>query len=228
MAVGYEGRRIFIVPGKNLVVVFTGKLEGKDNFIPDKLLSSYIIPAASSPTVLPQNRKGTARLSQLTNDVAEAFAYIWTTESEGIAEDYIFTRSASPAFQFEYPMGSYKAETDAPNQIMRMKSGAKTVISASIIDIPGGIPIEEFGPKFYLQDLKKHGSAFKVVQNKEITLQCGTKAYRTDIKWLWNKNVSMTTFLVSVYKEGKSIYLHTLTWDNPDRCEQIINSLTFN
>lgn len=228
MAVGYEGQRIFIVPEKKLVAVFTGRLQGKDNFIPDKLLRSYILPAASSLVALPQNKNGVVRLNKLVNKAAKPFDYIWTSESEGIAKDHIFMRTASPAFQFEYPIGSYRAETDAPNQIMRMKCPGNMAIRASIIDIPKGISIEEFGPKFYLQNLKKHGSSFEITSNKEITLKCGTKAYRTDIKWLWNKNVSMRTFLVSVYKDGKSILFNTVTWGNPDRCEPIINSLAFN
>jgi CubicO group peptidase (beta-lactamase class C family) len=225
VAVGYEGQRIFVVPEKNLVVVFTGHLTGKDSFIPKKLLSSYIIPAVSSSDALPQNKKDQTRLNMLIDEVAKATAYIWSSESEGIAKDYTFQRTASPPFQFKYPMGSEKAEIDTPGQIVKMKSPGNVMISASIVDIPKNIPIEEFGPKFYLERLKKHGSDFKITSNKEITLQGGTRAYRTDFKWLWNKNVSMTTFLVSAYTDGKCIFLNTLTWDDPERCEPIINSL---
>jgi CubicO group peptidase (beta-lactamase class C family) len=227
VAVGYEGQRIFVVPERNLVAVFTGTLTGNDSFIPKKLLNSYILPAASSHDALPQNIKEQTRLSILENEVAKATAFVWTSEHEGIAKDCIFQRLASPSFQFKYPIGSKKAETNTPGQIMKMKSPEKIAISASIFDIPEGIPIEEFGPKFYLKRLKKYGSNFKVTLNKETRLQCGTEAYRTDINWLWNKNVSMTTFLISVYKDGKCIFLNTLTWGNPERCEPIINSLTF-
>ena len=226
VAVGYEGQRIFVVPEKNLVVVFTGHLTGKDSFIPKKLLSSYIIPAVSSSDALPQNKKDQTRLNMLIGEVAKATPYIWTSEIEGIAKDYTFQRTASPAFQFKYPMGSEKAEINTPGQIMKMKSPGNVVISASIVDIPENIQIEEFGPKYFLMRLKKYGSDFEITSNKEITLQGGARAYRTDFKWLWNKNVSMTTFLVSVYTDGKCIFLNTLTWKDSERCEPIITSLT--
>jgi len=228
MAVGYEGQRIFIVPEKQLVAVFTGRLQGKGNFIPDKLLRSYILPAASSLVALPQNKKGAVRLDKLVNKAARPFDYIWTSKDEGTAKNSIFIRTASPAFQFEYPAGSYKAETDAPGQIMRMKGPGHMAVRASIINVPKGIPVREFGPEFYLQNLKKHGTSFEIASNKEIILKCGTKAYRTDINWIWNKNVSMRTLLVSVYKDGKAVFLNTVSWNNShQKCEPIIRSLTF-
>ena len=46
MAIGYQGQFIYIVPEKDMVVVFTGKLDGSDFPIPETLLNEYIIPAA--------------------------------------------------------------------------------------------------------------------------------------------------------------------------------------
>ncbi|RLD11411.1 MAG: hypothetical protein DRI56_01140 [Chloroflexota bacterium] len=46
MALGYQGQFIYIVPEKNMVVVFTSKLRDNDFFIPEMLLNEYIIPAA--------------------------------------------------------------------------------------------------------------------------------------------------------------------------------------
>jgi CubicO group peptidase (beta-lactamase class C family) len=43
---GYGGQSIFVVPQRNLVVVFTGKLYDDDFFIPEGLLNDFIIPAA--------------------------------------------------------------------------------------------------------------------------------------------------------------------------------------
>jgi CubicO group peptidase (beta-lactamase class C family) len=227
MAVGHGGQRIFVVPGKNLVVVFTGQLEGKENFIPEKLLEKYIIPASSSVNTLPADVKRQGRLNDLVSDAAKAGQFVWTSAHEGIAQNCTFRRTASPAFQFQYPIGSKKAQTEAPGQIMRLKSPGNVVIYASIIDIPDGIKIDAFGPQYFCQMLRKYGSNIKVTSNKEITLRCGSKTYRTNIEWVWNHNVPMTTFLVTAYKDGKSIFLNTLTWDNPQRCEPIIQSLIF-
>ena len=90
-----------------------------------------------------------------------------------------------------------------------------------------GMKIEDFGPKFYAEDLKNYGSNIKVISNKEITLKCGTKAYRTDITWSWKNSVRMTDFVVSAYKDGKCIYLFAEAWKYHDKLEPIVQSLTF-
>ena len=57
-AAGNKGQYIMIVPEKNLVAVFTGRLSPKDFTIPIDLLSSYIIPAVKSKTSLSENTIG--------------------------------------------------------------------------------------------------------------------------------------------------------------------------
>jgi CubicO group peptidase (beta-lactamase class C family) len=102
MAVGYKGQRIFVVPEKNLVAVFTRDLTGLgEALILKNLLDFYIIPAASSSNSLPSNGIEQARLDKLVNSVAKATGFTWTSENEGIAKDGVFKRTALPAFQFD-------------------------------------------------------------------------------------------------------------------------------
>jgi CubicO group peptidase (beta-lactamase class C family) len=225
LAAGYRGQRIFVVPDKNIVAVFTGSDERGQ--VSKKLLDSYIIPAVSSADALPSNTEGQARLDALVNRVAEAKAYTWTSENEGIAKDGVFKRTASPAFKFEYPVGSRKEANRYRGQVMGMRTPGNIFFSAYVVDIPDGMKIEEFVPKFYAQNLKNYGSNIKVISNIEIVLKCGTKAYRTDIRWLRNNNIWMSDFIVSVYKDGKCIYLIAETWKYRDKLEAIIQSLTF-
>jgi CubicO group peptidase (beta-lactamase class C family) len=229
MAVGYKGQRIFVVPEKNIVAVFTGDLTGRDSLVSKNLLDSYIVPATVSSKPLASNSAQKARLDDLLASVSKAPAkgYIWTSEKEGTAKSGVFKRTASPGFQFEYPLGSRKAATDAPGQVMRMKTPGDVFFSASVGDIPEGIKIEDFGPKFYALELENVGSNIRVISNKEITLKCGTKAYRTDIKWLWNNSLPITTFLVSAYKDGKIIFVCAHPWKNLNIAEPIVQSLTF-
>ena len=229
MAVGYKGQRIFVVPEKNIVAVFTGDLTGKEALISKKLLDSYIIPAASSSNSLPSSTEEQARLDALVNSVAKASptGFTWTSENEGMAKDGLFKRTAFPAFKFEYPLGSKKAATDAPGQVMRMKTPGDVHFSASVGDIPEGLKLKDFGPIGYAAELKNAGSNIKVISNKEITLKCGTKAYRTDITWLWNNSVPITTFLVSVYKDDKYIFVCAHPWKNHNKSVPIVQSLTF-
>ncbi|UCE54304.1 MAG: serine hydrolase [Desulfobacterales bacterium] len=227
MAVGYKGQFIFVVPQKNLVVVFTSDLSGRHFPIPNLLLQNYIIPAAEASKPLPSNTEEQARLDALVKSVARATPYIWTSEKEGMAKDGVFKRTASPAFNFEYPLGSKKAAIEYPGQVMVMRTPDDVEFSASVGDIPEGIRLEDFGPKFYSKELESVGSNIRVISNKEITLNCGTKAYRTDITWLWNNALPITTYLVSAYRDGKIIFVCTHPWRYHDKAEPIVQSLSF-
>lgn len=63
---GYRGRRIFVVPDLEMVVVFTANLSGN---VPSVILSSFIIPAAKSPEPLPENPEGVALLKARINEI---------------------------------------------------------------------------------------------------------------------------------------------------------------
>jgi CubicO group peptidase (beta-lactamase class C family) len=227
MAVGYKGQFIFVVPEKNILVVFTSDLPDGNFPIPRGLLQNYIIPAAEADKPLPPSTAEQARLDAILKSVAKAIGFTWTSEKEGMAKDGVFKRTVSPAFKFDYPLGSKKAATDAPGQVMRMKTPGDVGFSASVGDIPEGMKLEDFGPKFYAQELESVGSNIKVISNKEITLNCGTKAYRTDITWLWNNTVPITTFLVTVFKDGKIIFVCAHPWKYHDKAEPIVQSLSF-
>ena len=87
--------------------------------------------------------------------------------------------------------------------------------------------LEDFGPKGYASWIKKTGSNIKIISNEEITLNCGSRAYRTDISWLYNKRVQITTKLISTYKDGKCVYIAVQEIQNPEKIEPIIQSLNF-
>ena len=227
MAVGYKGQFIFVVPEKNVVVVFTSDLPARDFPIPKLLLQNYIIPAAEAAIPSPSNTAEQARLDAVVKSVAKAVGFTWTSEKEGMAKDGVFERTASPAFKFEYPLGSRKAAIEYPGQVMVMRTPGNVKFFASVGEIPDGMRLEDFGPKFYSKELENVGSNIKVISNKEITLKCGTKAYRTDIKWLWNNSLPITTYLVSAYKDGKIIFVCTHPWKYHDKAEPIVQSLTF-
>jgi CubicO group peptidase (beta-lactamase class C family) len=227
MAVGYKGQRIFVVPEKNIVVVFTSDQTEWKGLILKNLLDFYIIPAASSPGSLPPKEKEQARLDALVNSAAKAIGFTWTSENEGVAKDGVFKRIVSPSFKFEYPTGSKKAAIKHSGEVMRMKTPGNDLFSASVVDIPEGIKLEDFGPKHYIQKFDNYDKNVKVISNKEITLKGGTKAYRTDFTWMWNNYVPETTFLMSAYKDGKCIFLWVDTWKYHDKVEPIVQSLTF-
>ena len=63
--------------------------------------------------------------------------------------------------------------------------------------------------------------------NKEITLKCGTKAYRTVIKWVWKNPFQLTSVVVSSYKDNKCVYLAVHPMLDLERFSSIVESLTF-
>ena len=230
VAAGFKGQRIFVVPEKNMVVVFTGDLTGKESLMANRLLKAFIIPAASSSQALPSNANEEARLKRWVNKVAkeQASGFIWLSAAEGVAKDGVFTRTALPAFSFNYPFGSKKSGLDYPGQVMRMKTLSDYDFTALVGDIIEGVALEDFGPKTYAQALEEFGTRIRVASNKEVTLQCGTRAYRTDIKWMANDFWPITTLVVSAYKEGKVVCVSAHPWHSPYNAVPIVQSLKFN
>jgi CubicO group peptidase (beta-lactamase class C family) len=70
MALGYAGQFIFVVPERDLVVVFTSDLSERDFYVPQALLNDFIIPAAKSSAPLPPNPEGLASLQSRIQDLA--------------------------------------------------------------------------------------------------------------------------------------------------------------
>ena len=70
LALGYGGQFIFIIPEKDMVVVFTSSLEGRDFYVPQKLLNDYILPAVISSQPLPENPEGDDLLISVTEGLA--------------------------------------------------------------------------------------------------------------------------------------------------------------
>lgn len=63
IALGYSGQFIFVIPEKDMVVVFVSHLEEQDFYTPQNLLENYILPAAQSNEPLPPNPDGVDELN---------------------------------------------------------------------------------------------------------------------------------------------------------------------
>jgi CubicO group peptidase (beta-lactamase class C family) len=224
-AVGAKGQGIFVLPDKHIVAVFTGDLPDRAAYIIKNLLESYIIPAAVSTKPLPFNPTESARFVDLQASISEAPAkgFIWTSEKKGVAKDGVFKRTAPPFFKFDYPLGSRKAAIDNPSQVMRMKTPEDVSFSASVIHIPAGMKLEDFGPKFYARDF----TDVQIISNKKITLKCGTYAYRTDMKWLWKNSMPFSSVVVSAFKDGKCVFIAAHSREYKNEIASIIESLEF-
>ena len=70
LALGYRGQFIFVIPEKEMVVVFTSSLEDNDFYVPQTLLNEFIIPAAVTSSTLPDNPEGVELLESLIEELA--------------------------------------------------------------------------------------------------------------------------------------------------------------
>ena len=227
MAVGYLGQRIFVVPQKSLVVVFTGRF-GRSTLTPKTLLDKFIIPAAKSDVPLPADAEQQKRLTSLIEASARApkQGYVWKSLADGTARDGVFVRRKSPAFQFKFPLGSQREVTRSPTEVMRMRTLSAIWISARVADIPEGVALADVGPVSYAAILGRLGSNVKIVSNKKITLRDGTAGYRTDFQWLYGSFL-WKTVVVSVFKDGKWVSVAAHNWKNPNVVSGLLESLTF-
>jgi CubicO group peptidase (beta-lactamase class C family) len=70
LALGYAGQFIFVVPERDVVAVFTSDLSERDFYVPQTLLTDFIIPAAISSATLPPNPEGLASLGSWIEELA--------------------------------------------------------------------------------------------------------------------------------------------------------------
>ena len=153
--------------------------------------------------------------------------YTWVSESDGVAINGVFKRTASPAFHFSYSADSRKEEIAYPTQIMGLRTSDVISIHAYLSEIPAGMALAEVGPKAYTEKLALVGSDIRILANREIELKDGSIAYRTDFEWQWIANESkVTTRLVSAFKEGQWIYVATHHLIDPGVEAPIVESLT--
>jgi CubicO group peptidase (beta-lactamase class C family) len=73
VASGYGGQYIFVIPEKNMVVVFTGELSvpAYDDVLPKTLTETYILPAVQSDRPLPANPQAAGHLTELIQTVSQ-------------------------------------------------------------------------------------------------------------------------------------------------------------
>jgi hypothetical protein len=140
-----------------------------------------------------------------------------------------FTYPGPPAFTVTYPDGSTPDEKTSPEQVWRIKTPAGLIVDAGVAPIPEGIPLKDYAEKSYKPGLEKsQGATAKMSENKEITLSDGTKAYYSEMDWTHPPTqANITTMLVTVYKDGKMVYVDAHPWDNYGVAEKIVKSLKF-
>jgi hypothetical protein len=140
-----------------------------------------------------------------------------------------FSFAGPPAFTVTYPKGSTPTDKDSPVQVWAIKTPAGVIVQAAFAPIPEGVELKDAAAKGYLPGLAEAmRTKVKMGVNKEITLSDGTKAYYSEMDWIYNPTITrITTMIVSVYKDGKWVYTTAHPWENYGTLEKIVKSLKF-
>jgi hypothetical protein len=144
-------------------------------------------------------------------------------------ETTTFKYDGEPSFRIEFPEGTTRAQTDAPDQGFAATTPDGVAFQANVADIPPGGTLEE-AAKHLAAILESGGvgSDIKITSNVEIELKDGTRAYRSEIRWFHTEaSVRIMTQMVSAYRDGKMVYVAAHPLSNPNLAISILESLRF-
>jgi len=211
-AVGLKGQFIIVAPEKNMIAVFTSSLNPEDFYSPLGLFTSYIIPAAKSPTPLPENPNGEKALKSLIT--------LWQTTS--LVDRWEISNKAEKSPQRlkfeEYVNNEYGFSAKYDAELLSMDSQLVSpwvfrrrglrgfpIFTVLVDDIPRGMALENTGN--YMIDLFKMTLPItdpKIKKQELIKLSDGTDANYFEINWRFQSR-GMLTVGVFAYKNNKII-----------------------
>jgi class 3 adenylate cyclase/pimeloyl-ACP methyl ester carboxylesterase len=147
-----------------------------------------------------------------------------------ITREVEFSFDGQPAFTVTYPDGSKEEKPEDPAAVWQIRTPSGVSVSASIRPIPEGIELKDVAEKAYkpLLEERLHTKS-KLNSNEEITLLDGNTAYYSEMYWNHapSGGLPITTMVVSVYKEGKWVFIVAHTWINFHVSMKIVKSLRF-
>jgi hypothetical protein len=143
-----------------------------------------------------------------------------------------YSFAGPPAFTITYPDGSKPDNKVAPEQVWAVKTPKKVILQAGVSPMPPiswKIDLKDAAEKLYKPGLQRTaGPNITMGENKEITLDDGTRAYYSELKWIAEPyRIQITTMLVSAYKDGMWVYVAGHPWDSFGTIQEVVKSLKF-
>tara|TARA_Y100001954_G_scaffold134205_1_gene143360 strand:+ start:7161 stop:8864 length:1704 start_codon:yes stop_codon:yes gene_type:complete len=217
MAVGFMGQFIYIIPDRNMVVVFTSHLpiEKGKNFIPKALLDEYILPSVISNSSLKENKGIHQKFNSLISHAKRERPFIWLSQNEGLTRKNVFKRADSPSFSLDFPVGSTQSKLMTDQEIMALTTPMGARISINLDSISKGVPLEKNGG-IIKENFKKAGDNVRLVKNEVIHLKDQTKVLKSTIEWNFLTLFPVRTIALSIYKKGKLITI-TYSYDSLEK-----------
>jgi CubicO group peptidase (beta-lactamase class C family) len=211
-AVGHRGQFIVVAPEKNMIAVFTSSLNPEDAYSPLGLFTSYIIPAAKSPTPLPENPNGEKALKSLitlwqTTSLVDRWEMSNKAEKSPQRlkfEEYVNNEYGFSA-KYDAELLSMDSQLVSPRIFRRRGLRGFPIFTVLVDDIPRGMALENTGN--YMIDLQKMTLPItdpKIKKQELIKLSDGTDANYFEITCRFHSR-GMLTVGVFAYKNNKII-----------------------
>lgn len=204
VASGYGGQYIFVIPEKNLVLVFTGELSiaRYEDVLPKTLAETYILPAVQSENPLPANPEAAGRLAALIQAVSQPHPQPVTTQSGAQVSGKTFAFDANErdvqSFSLVFTEGADEAHLfwKVHDRTMDLLVGLDDVFR-----------LTKLGPLDAAALAVPEVYGFNVSENTEFT---------TSIKGGWrSKYIFQMTFQILGYSFGNR-YVFSFSQDNVD------------
>jgi len=140
-----------------------------------------------------------------------------------------FRYSGEPAFTVAFPEGTTTASLDAPDQVFAARTAEGVVFQVAVADIPEGQALDQ-AARGYVESLDSDGSDtdITITFNAEISLKDGTRAYRSEVRWLYLPTRSrLKTQMVAAHRDGRLVHVTAHPQTEPERLIPIVESLRF-
>ena len=211
-AVGLKGQFILVAPETNMIAVFTSSLNPEDLYSPLGLFTSYIIPAAKSPTPLPENPNGEKALKSLiilwqTTSLVDRWEISNKAEKSPQRlkfEEYVNNEYGFSA-KYDAELLSMDSQLVSPRVFRRRGLGGFPIFTVLVDDIPRRMALKNTGN--YMIDLLKMTlpkTDPKITKQELIQLSDGTDANYFEINLRFQSR-GMLSVGVFAYKNNKII-----------------------
>jgi CubicO group peptidase (beta-lactamase class C family) len=211
-AVGRKGQFIMVASEKNIVAVFTSRLDPEDFYTPLILWAAYIMPAVKSATPLPENPDGEKALKSAialwqTTHPMDRRKMIDKAEksSQGLKFETYVNNEYGFSVKYDAELLSMDSQLVSPLVFRRIALRGMPSFAVLVDDIPQGMALENTGT--YLIDLYKMIPQItepKIKIQELIKLSDGTNANYIEINWRLQSR-GMLTVGVFAYKNNKII-----------------------
>jgi CubicO group peptidase (beta-lactamase class C family) len=198
-AIGHQGQFIYVMPKKNMVVVFTSNQTTGGYFNPSWLLNKFIIPATKSDAPMPENAEQGEKIKLLQQRLQTKYRYK--------KEEYV---NKELGFSVEYDRLKFStlSRLEPPKSIFgKCTADYQNYLLVFIDDVRSGLALNKTGP--WLLDYMKEGpdrSNLEIQKQGIIRLSDGTKANYVEISYLF-KNIQRYLTSVIAIKDDKLIWV---------------------